>query len=108
MKTFKYIGLTLVATTMMAASCSDFEDYNTVPTDVTASANKTLWENISADSELSDFAALVKKAGYDDELSVKPLLYGMGSAQRYLRCLAHERGQCHGAAALCEVSYRRV
>lgn len=69
MKTFKYIGLTLVATTMMAASCSDFDDYNTVPTDVTASANKTLWENISANSELSDFAALVKKAGYDDELS---------------------------------------
>lgn len=60
---------------MMAAglfamtSCSDFDDYNEAVTDATASANKTLWENIQQTPELSDFAALVKRAGFDDELS---------------------------------------
>jgi hypothetical protein len=70
MKTKKYIGLMMMAAGMLAASsCSDFDDYNTVKSDVTSSANQTLWENISSNSELSDFAAIVKKAGFSDELS---------------------------------------
>ncbi len=59
----------MMATAMlMVTSCSDFNDYNTVPTDISSSASQTLWENISQNSELSDFAALVKKVGFDDEL----------------------------------------
>lgn len=69
MKTTKYIGVAFAAAALLTASCSDYDDYNTVPTDVNASANKTLWENISENSNLSDFAALVKKAGYDKVLS---------------------------------------
>lgn len=62
-------GSMLVAALLTATACSDFSDYNDVPADVNISADRTLWENISQNSELSDFAALVKKAGFDDELS---------------------------------------
>ncbi len=50
-------------------SCSDFDDYNDYKANSHPYANRTLWENISQNSELSDFAALVKKAGFDDELN---------------------------------------
>lgn len=50
-------------------ACTDFDDYNETRTDALASGNLTLWENIQQNSQLSDFAALVKKAGFDDELS---------------------------------------
>ena len=50
-------------------SCSDFSDYNEVRSDAVATGNQTLWENIQQNSQLSDFAALVKKAGFDDELN---------------------------------------
>ena len=50
-------------------SCSDFDDYNKEVADATPSANQTLWENIQQNGQLSDFAALVKKSGFDDELS---------------------------------------
>ena len=50
------------------SSCSDFDDYNKVATDVNVSASQTLWENIKGNAQLSDFAALVQKAGFDDEL----------------------------------------
>lgn len=52
-----------------ATSCSDFDDYNEVPSDVNPAGNMTLWENISENPQLSDFASLVKKAGYDNELN---------------------------------------
>ncbi len=57
-----------------ATSCSDFDDYNTAPLDPSQTANKTLWENISETSELSDFAALLQKAGFDKMLS-QPTYY---------------------------------
>ena len=50
-------------------SCSDFDDYNKEVADVTPSANQTLWENILQNGQLSDFAALIRKSGFDDELS---------------------------------------
>lgn len=53
---------------LTATSCTDFDDYNKAVTDVTASANQTLWQNIKQNPELSDFAALVERAGFDDEL----------------------------------------
>ncbi len=50
-------------------SCSDFDDYNKEVADANASAGQTLWENIKGNSQLSDFAALIQKAGFDDELN---------------------------------------
>ncbi len=54
----------------LLTSCTDFDDYNKVEADaLTASANQTLWENISKSDNLKDFAALVKAAGFDQELN---------------------------------------
>lgn len=57
------------ATLLAATSCSDFSDYNDTPVSDVQQAERTLWENISQNDQLSDFATLVKKAGFDDELS---------------------------------------
>ena len=60
----------MTAVTMLAVtSCSDFSDYNDTPVSDVQQADRTLWENISQNDQLSDFATLVKKAGFDDELS---------------------------------------
>lgn len=59
----------IVAAMFAATSCSDFSDYNDTPSTGNMSADKTLWENISQNENLSDFAALVKKAGFDAALS---------------------------------------
>lgn len=59
----------IVAAMFAATSCSDFSDYNETPSTGNMSADKTLWENISQNENLSDFAALVKKAGFDAALS---------------------------------------
>lgn len=59
----------IVAAMFAATSCSDFSDYNETPSTGNMSADKTLWENISQNENLSDFAALVKKAGFDEALS---------------------------------------
>lgn len=62
-------GTMIVAAALAATSCSDFSDYNDTPTDINMSADKTLWENISQNEKLSDFAEVVKKAGFDNALS---------------------------------------
>ena len=49
-------------------SCSDFDDYNEVKGSSIASANQTLWQNISQEPQLSDFKALLDKAGYGSHL----------------------------------------
>ncbi len=61
-------GVGLLALGILS-SCSDFDDYNKEVADATPSANQTLWENIQQNAQLSDFAALVKKSGFDNELS---------------------------------------
>ena len=58
----------MAAGMLAATSCSDFSDYNEAPVDAAASGNKTLWENISENPQLSDFAALVTRAGFQQEL----------------------------------------
>lgn len=63
-------GTMIVAAALAATSCSDFSDYNDTPVDINMSADKTLWENISQNKDLSDFAELVKKAGFDEALSL--------------------------------------
>ena len=69
MKHYKYLGYAMMAAGMLVAtSCSDFSDYNEAKPDSTPSGNLTLWENISQTPQLSDFAALVKRVGFDKEL----------------------------------------
>ena len=69
MNTLSYKGLMAAAALLAATSCSDFSDYNDTPVSDVQQAERTLWENISQNDQLSDFATLVKKAGFDDELS---------------------------------------
>ena len=59
----------LAATMLTAASCSDYDDYNTVPTDAQAGANQTLWENIVGDQQLTKFAALARKCNFSEALN---------------------------------------
>ena len=69
MKLKNILGIVIVTAGMLAVtSCTDYDDYNKVPTDVNASAERTLWENISQNSSLSDFANIIKYVGFDDEL----------------------------------------
>lgn len=66
-KTITVIGYGLLV--IGIAACSDFSDYNEAPVDPTPSGNHTLWENISQNAQLSDFASLVKQAGFVDQLN---------------------------------------
>lgn len=59
----------MAATMLTAASCSDFDDYNEVPSASSqAGDNLSLWENISRNAELSDFRALVERTGFHKNL----------------------------------------
>lgn len=54
----------------MVTSCSDWDDhYDANSANSVASANYTLWENIKNDTSLTQFAQLVKKAGYENILN---------------------------------------
>ena len=71
MKNNKYIGILMLAATMLTAtSCSDYNDYNSAPSagDLPG-ANSTLWENISSDTQLTKFANLAKKCNYSEVLN---------------------------------------
>lgn len=59
----------MAAATVFAASCSDFDDYNEVYVTGSAESKLSLWENISGNTELSQFSELLKKGGYDEVLS---------------------------------------
>ena len=64
----------LVAVAFFAAgtvtmSCSDWDDHYDAETAVVGSAKSTIWENLSSNSNLSQFADLMKKAGYDAVLN---------------------------------------
>ncbi len=52
----------------MATACSDWDDHYEANSSVTGSSSATLWENISANANLSEFAQLAKKTGYDKVL----------------------------------------
>ena len=49
--------------------CSDFSSYNSIVESSNPFADKTLWENISAKNELSDFAQVLQAVGYDAVLN---------------------------------------
>ena len=70
MKIQEKIGMMMVASYLLATtSCTDFSDYNTIDASAEPSADKTLWENISANANLSDFASVLRKVGYDKVLN---------------------------------------
>ena len=51
-------------------SCSDYSDYNTVPSaGDQPSAGTTLWENISSDPQLTKFAALAQQCKFSEALN---------------------------------------
>lgn len=68
MKYTKIIAAT--GLTLAMASCSDFSDYNTAPDDFGATSSKTLWQNLSENSNLSKFAEIVEKSGFKSNLDV--------------------------------------
>ena len=71
MKANKYIGIMMLAVTMLtASSCTDYSDYNSVPSaGDQPSAGMTLWENISSDQQLTKFAALAQKSKFSEALN---------------------------------------
>ena len=68
MKRNKYIYGVMAAGLLLAASCTDFDDYNKAYTDAEPGSTQTLWDNISQRGNLSQFASLLQKGGYDTEL----------------------------------------
>ena len=54
----------------LLTSCSDYSDYNSVPSagDL-PSASQTLWENISSDPQLTKFAALAQQSKFSEALN---------------------------------------
>ena len=70
MKRNRFIGMTMLVSMLLAAtSCTDFNDYNETPVDQQATGNQTLWENILQNDQLRNFAAILKRTGFDAELS---------------------------------------
>lgn len=60
--------MVVFATGAMTTACSDWDDHYDVSSAVEGSATATLWENIQSNSNLSQFAALLKKTNYDKVL----------------------------------------
>ena len=54
----------------LLTSCSDYSDYNSVPSaGDQPSAGQTLWENIAGDPQLTKFAALAQKSKFSEALN---------------------------------------
>ena len=49
-------------------SCSDWDDHYEADNSILSSQQATLWENIKSNGNLSEFASLLQKAGYNDVL----------------------------------------
>ena len=54
---------------VLFTSCADWNDHYDADTSLLGSQHATLWENISSNDNLSQFASLLKKAGYDEILN---------------------------------------
>ena len=62
----------VVASLIMGAftvGCSDWDDHYDGEASAIGTASATLWENLSSNSDLSQFTALLQKAGYDKVLT---------------------------------------
>ena len=64
----KYI-IMAAAVALGLQGCSDWDDHYDANGDNIAGANATLWEQINSRPDLSNFAALLKKEGYDEVLN---------------------------------------
>ena len=62
------IGCCITAMGLMTA-CSDFSDYNEAPVDAQPSGNLTLWENIQQHPQLTEFASLLRRTGFAEQLA---------------------------------------
>lgn len=58
----------MAAAGLLAASCSDFDDYNEAYSSGSEESTLSVWENIASRSDLSEFADLLEKSGYDEIL----------------------------------------
>ena len=64
---FSYL---LPLTSYLFAGCSDYSDYNSVPSvGDQPSAGKTLWENISSDPQLTKFTTLAQQSKFSEALN---------------------------------------
>ena len=57
-----------VSALMGLTACSDWDDHYEANSSITDSQQASLWENIEKHPELSQFATLLQKVGYDDKL----------------------------------------
>ena len=58
----------LALVSLLLTSCKEWDEHYDAGSAVEGSATATIWENITANGNLSQFAALVQKAGYDEML----------------------------------------
>lgn len=69
MKNIYKLRMAVVACCVSAATaCTDYLDYNTVPEATDPQADKTLWENILENENLTEFAGVLERMGYDKVL----------------------------------------
>ena len=54
---------------LITSSCSDWDVHFDADTQVTATQQRTLWQNIEGNGQMSQFAALLRQTGYDAVLS---------------------------------------
>lgn len=64
-----FLLLSLSPSLLFLTACTDFSDYNDTPVDAVATGNQTLWENISQNPQLSEFASLIRQTGFETELA---------------------------------------
>ena len=66
----KLFNFYILAAAMLMASCTDYDDYNSVPEDsYQPKADKTLWENISKDGQLTKIVDLAQKSNFVSTLN---------------------------------------
>ena len=72
-KTKRYSSMLILSAAMLitgsVSSCSDWNDHYDANTAETATSTATIWENINSNTDLSEFADLLKRAGYDKVLN---------------------------------------
>lgn len=60
--------MAFLAAGAMTTACSDWDDHYD-SNGISGSASETIWENIKANANLSQFAELIQKAGYEDVIN---------------------------------------
>ena len=62
-------AVAFLATGALFTACSDWDDHYDAGSAVEGTATSTIWENISSNANLSQFADLIRKTGYDAVLN---------------------------------------